>query len=72
MESLPPDINLSATQQPRILGADLFTYCLAVLVVILRFISRKISKAPYWWDDWLMVPAIVRLRIDILASLDIN
>ena len=40
----------------------LATWILALIVLSLRFAARKISKAGFWWDDWLLVLAMVRMR----------
>ena len=37
-------------------------WIVGLLVLALRFASRRISKAGFWWDDWLLVPAVVRLE----------
>ena len=55
----PPGIDLRATQVPRILGVNIATFALAVMAICLRFIARRLTRLPYWWDDWLMLPAIV-------------
>ncbi|KAL8821621.1 MAG: hypothetical protein Q9223_000364 [Gallowayella weberi] len=60
MEGPPPGTDLSATQVPRILGVNIATFCLAVIAIILRFTARRLTRAAFWWDDWLMIPAIVR------------
>ena len=26
---------------------------------MLRFTARRLTHAAFWWDDWLMLPAIV-------------
>ena len=31
------------------------------VVVTLRFISRKIAQAGLWWDDWMILAALVRI-----------
>ena len=59
MNGPPPGIDLAETQVPRILGVNIATFTLAIIAIILRFVSRRISRAPFWWDDWLMIPAIV-------------
>ena len=38
-------------------------WVLALATFGLRMTSRKISKAGFWWDDWLMIPALVRATI---------
>ncbi|KAM0798769.1 hypothetical protein BDR22DRAFT_934515 [Usnea florida] len=32
-------------------------FALAVIAVCLRFTARRLSKAGFWYDDWLIVPA---------------
>lgn len=59
MEGPPPGIDLSASQVPRILGVNIATFCLAVFAILLRFTARRLTRAAFWWDDWLMLPAIV-------------
>ena len=60
MEGPPPGTDLSASQVPRLLGVNIATFCLAVIAIILRFTARRLTHAVFWWDDWLMLPAIVR------------
>lgn len=65
MEGPPPGIDLSETQVPRILGVNIATYALACVAIVLRFISRRLSRAHLGWDDWLMIPAIVRYETSV-------
>lgn len=39
--------------------AALVTWGVAVLALKARILSRAISRAGLWWDDWLLAPAIV-------------
>ena len=55
----PPGIDLQDTQVPRILGVNISTYTLAVIAICLRLTARRLTRLPFWWDDWLMLPAIV-------------
>lgn len=41
------------------IGADAFLIAIATLALSLRFISRKLSNAGFWWDDWLSLAAWV-------------
>ena len=59
MEDPPAGLDLSESQVPRILGVNIATLILAILAVALRFISRRVSNAKFWWDDWLTLPALV-------------
>ena len=42
------------------LAVSILIPVLAVIVVALRFYSRVAHKTPASWDDWLIVPAVVR------------
>ena len=33
---------------------------LATIAVVLRFVARKIAGSKLWWDDWILVVALVR------------
>ena len=60
MEGPPPAaVDLQATQVPRILGVNIATFTLAVLAICLRFTARRLTRQVYWWDDWLILPAII-------------
>lgn len=37
-------------------------YSFAAIAVVLRFVCRWISKNKFWWDDWLVVLALVRIN----------
>lgn len=39
-------------------AVDVFLLILATLAIVLRFISRKWSKAKLWWDDWFALAAL--------------
>lgn len=54
----PTGVNLNQNAQAAIMGSILSTWALAVIAVILRFISRRIARAGFWVDDWLMLPAL--------------
>ena len=48
-------------QVKQIKGSIIATWALAVIAVCLRFTTRRLSEAGFWYDDWLMVPATVSL-----------
>ena len=52
-------VNLSDSKQPDIYGAISTVYSVAVLAVVLRLPARRLSKASYWWDDWIIIIAMV-------------
>ncbi|KAL4941124.1 hypothetical protein BDV06DRAFT_223418 [Aspergillus oleicola] len=35
------------------------TVVAATIAVVLRFISRSIAKAGFWWDDWVIVASLI-------------
>ena len=41
------------------IGADAFLIAISTLALSLRFLSRKLSNAGFWWDDWLALAAWV-------------
>ena len=50
-------------------GSIIATWALAVIVVCLRFVARRLSKASFWYDDWLVLPAAVSIpHIDNRSS----
>ena len=40
-------------------GVNVMLMCLSVVVVAIRFTSRKLAKKGFWWDDWLCLAALV-------------
>ena len=56
-----PGLNLDASQQPRIIAASVVLIAISTVAVALRFLSRMVSKAGLWWDDWTMLAAMVRV-----------
>ena len=43
-----------------IIAANVVCYTVGIIAVALRFLSRRISKIRYEWDDWLCVAGLVR------------
>ena len=60
--STPNDPVPTGDQTAKVLGTFITFDILAAIVVILRFVSRRIAHANLWWDDWLMLPAVVSFR----------
>jgi len=55
-----PGLDLNAPQGPKIIAVSAVLIAISTIAVILRFMSRMVSKAGLWWDDWLIVAAMVR------------
>jgi hypothetical protein len=60
VSSLPLDY-LNANQGPKVDAIAITAFVLAVVGVFLRFLSRFLTKADLWWDDWTVLLALVRL-----------
>ena len=54
-----PSAEFYENEQARIQGPIIATWALMIIACILRFIARRLSKAGLWYDDWLMIPALV-------------
>lgn len=50
-----------------VLGISILMTILAIMAVALRFLSRKLSRAGFWWDDWVIVMALARFSILLYA-----
>ncbi|KAI9672329.1 MAG: hypothetical protein M1817_003351 [Caeruleum heppii] len=59
---LPPEMltpeYVNESRQGTIVSATIATAVLAHIAVALRLISRKLVKAPFWWDDYAMIVAL--------------
>ena len=51
--------DILSNKQGRIKSSIATLWSLAIIAVFLRFTSHRLSKAGFWYDDWLLVPAIV-------------
>ena len=68
VEGEPNAVRMSYLQEneaPRVIVVNIVTLVIAVIAVILRLISRRLSAAHFWWDDWLI---IVGLFLDFGSS----
>lgn len=53
--------NDAGSRGPDIIGAIVSTYCIALVALGLPTVARKISKAGFWIDDWLIYASMVML-----------
>lgn len=51
---------LAESLVPKIIGSIAVLTILAVVAVILRFLARSLTTAPYGIDDWLILFALVK------------
>ena len=54
-----PGLNVHANSGPKIIAVSVTLIVIAAIAVILRFVSRILSKAGLWWDDWAILLAMV-------------
>ena len=59
MESTPKGVHPAGNIQRDIYAAAIVTLSLAVIAVALRFLARRLIRAPIWLDDWLILVALV-------------
>ncbi|KAI9843173.1 MAG: hypothetical protein M1838_002736 [Thelocarpon superellum] len=58
----PPDMSSPVYWESRtaaLYGGTISLQILSTIVVGLRFLSRRISGTHFWWDDWLILPALL-------------
>ena len=55
----PPGTDLTENAEPRIVATSVVLIILTIIAVGLRILSRWVSQAGMWWDDWTIVAAMV-------------
>jgi hypothetical protein len=58
---VPEGIDLSADRRASIVATSVVTWLLAVVVIILRLLSRRMKGVELWLDDWFIIAALVSL-----------
>ena len=53
--------NYAGDRGPDILGAIISTYCISIVAIGLRATARRISKAEFWINNWLIFVGTVIL-----------
>lgn len=51
--------------RPDVIASIAVTLPLAALVLVLRLVARRMTRAGYGFDDWLAVLAFVRQPLDL-------
>ena len=59
--SLPPDVSLAW----KVWLGSIVSVVAATVAVALRLFARRISAAPFWWDDWTIVASLVSMSIRV-------
>lgn len=55
----PPGIDLHADNGPRVISSGIVLIILPTVFVIVRFVSRVIARAGFWWDDLLVLVSLI-------------
>ena len=45
---------------PNLIAANVICSVVSLVAVVARFVARRLIRAPYKWDDWLIVLAWVK------------
>lgn len=56
---LPPDDSVAW----KVWLGSVVSVALATIAVAARLLARRLSAAPYWWDDWTIIASLVRLAL---------
>ena len=59
MTTAQPTPDLSESYRPSLYAAAIITWILALIAVALRFTARRLTHLHLWYDDWLVVVALV-------------
>ena len=64
-----PPSYLAQNRQTSIVAENVAMCIIAIAAVALRFYARKVSKAGFWWDDWVTLMALpYSLAINIFSA----
>lgn len=53
---------LAQSLQPNIFAACIVVTVAATIAVALRLLCRRLAKAYLWWDDWIVIAALVSAK----------
>lgn len=53
--SLPPDDSVAW----KVWLGSIISVVAATIAVAARLLARKVSAAPFWWDDWTIMASLV-------------
>ncbi|KAF7561794.1 hypothetical protein G7046_g2331 [Stylonectria norvegica] len=46
---------MMATKQPNLWAVEFITFAAATIFLVLRLMSRRLTKVDFWWDDYLAI-----------------
>ena len=62
----------SQSRGPEINAITITFTVVSVIMVLVRFVSRKVSGAGFWWDDWVSVPTALESGIRLLQCSNLS
>lgn len=57
---------LAQSLQPNIYAACILVTVAATVAIALRLLCRRLAKAYLWWDDWIIIAALVSAECGVL------
>ena len=51
--------HISDDRRADVIVVNAVCFAIALVAVTLRFISRRLARVHHWWDDWLVMVALV-------------
>lgn len=62
-EIMDQEMHISDDMVPNIIATNAVCFTISCVAVILRFVSRRLTKIKYEADDWLILAGLVRYRL---------
>ena len=62
--SLPPNEDIAW----KVWVGSIVGVVISTIAVTARVIARRLSAAHFWWDDWLIIAALVGMTISVILS----
>ena len=53
------EFDINANNSPVVLHIGIAMMCLSGSAVVLRYVSRRLARQPWLWDDWMIVMAVL-------------
>ena len=60
----PSPAFLAQSLQPNVYAACIIVTIAATIALALRILCRRLAKAQLWWDDWIIIAALVSLKCE--------
>lgn len=57
---------------PSLLAVQVAMMVSSATAVVLRFIARRVGPGELWWDDWVILAALVRIILLLITTGHVN